>query len=261
MVKLNYDVLLLAESRLNAIGDRELDLRGLKIPQIENLAITKDGHDVLDFTDNDLRRLDGFPPMRRLTTLLLSNNRISRIDPSLASQLPNLRVLILNNNSIEELGDLDPLANCERLTTLSLMDNSVATKKYYRLYIIHRCPSVRILDFRKVKEKERMEAAKLFSGEEGLKLAASISAKAAAAQSQQRTFEPGELGAKKTARPYQGPSPEEAARIREAIKNAKTLDEVTRLEKLLTSGQVPQAPAASSASRGADAMEEEEEED
>ncbi|KND02597.1 uncharacterized protein SPPG_03053 [Spizellomyces punctatus DAOM BR117] len=253
MVKLNYDVLVTAPSYLNAVKDRELDLRGLKIPQVENLAITKDSHDVVDLTDNDLRRLDGFPLMKRLKALMVSNNRITRIDLDLAKQLPNLNTLILNNNHIEELGDLDPLGNFEHLECLSLMDNPVATKKYYRSYVIHRCPKVRILDFRKIREKERRDAAQLFSGAEGTKLAATLSAKGRA-----KTFEPGEV-LKKAARPYQGPSPEEAAKIREAIKNAKTLDEVTRLEKLLQAGQVPDG-SAQRPPRNLDMMETEEDE-
>ncbi|KAJ3149865.1 U2 small nuclear ribonucleoprotein A' [Geranomyces michiganensis] len=261
MVKLNYDVLTNAPSFINAIKDRELNLRGLKIPEIENLALTKDGNDVIDFTDNDLRRLEGFPRMPRLKTLLVSNNRVARFGADLARSLPNLSALVLNNNMIAELGDIDPLGELERLETLSLMDNPVATKQYYRLYVIHRCPKVRILDFKRVVEKERQEAAKLFSGAAGTKLAASISAKSASGA---RTFEPGD-GIKKASKAYQGPSPEEAARIREAIKSAKTLDEVNRLEKLLQTGQVPdpakEAKQAKKKSRDLNAMDVEEEEE
>ncbi|KAJ3022099.1 U2 small nuclear ribonucleoprotein A' [Thoreauomyces humboldtii] len=239
MVKLNYDVLVNAHSFINAIKDRELDLRGLKIPLIENLSITKDGNDVIDFTDNDIRRLEGFPTMPRLKSLLLANNRISRIDVELAKQLPNLVALILSNNLIEDTGDLDPLGAFENLVWLSLTDNPVATRKHYRHYVIHRCPKVRILDFRKVKEKERQEAAALFSGPDGIALAASLSSKHAGNKNAgSNTFEPGEA-LKRASKPFQGPSPEEAAKIRAAIAAATTLDEVTRLEKLLTGGVVP----------------------
>ncbi|TPX57075.1 hypothetical protein PhCBS80983_g04092 [Powellomyces hirtus] len=257
MVKLNYDVLVNAPSYINPVKDRELDLRGLKIPQIENLSMTKDGNDVIDLTDNDLRRLDGFPKMPRLKGVLAANNRISRIDLDLGKHLPNLTTLILTNNMIEELGDLDPLAELEHLQWLSLMDNPVATKKYYRSYVIHRCPKVRILDFRAVKEKERRQAAEMFSGTEGTQLAASLSAQNA------RTFEPGE-GLKKAAKAYQGPSPEEAAKIRKAIKQATTLEEVTRLEKLLQTGQVPdvqQRGPPKAKNQNEDEMEVEEEEE
>ncbi|KAJ3292435.1 U2 small nuclear ribonucleoprotein [Borealophlyctis nickersoniae] len=261
MVKLTYEVLSTAPSYLNAVKDREIDLRGLKIPRIENLAITKDQHDVIDLTDNDIRKIENFPPMKRLTTLLLSNNRISRIDSDVARQLPNLKALILTNNQIGELGDLDPLGEFTNLEFLSLVDNPVATKKHYRSYVIHRCPKVRILDFRRIKEKvsfskdrffsklsmgtfkgcmadlhgqERNEAAELFSGAAGTALAASLSSQKAS-----NTFEPGEMGEKKAMRPFQGPSPEEAARIREAISKATSLEEITKLEKQLRGGVVP----------------------
>ncbi|KAJ3053122.1 U2 small nuclear ribonucleoprotein A' [Rhizophlyctis rosea] len=234
MVKLNHDVLVLASSSLNAIKDRELELRSLKIPRIENLAITKDQHDTIDLSDNDIRKLENFPPMPRLKTLLLSNNRITRIDADCAKQLPNLHTLILTNNSIGELGDLDPLGEFANLEYLTLMDNPVTTRKYYRLYVIHRCPKVRVLDFRRVREAERTEAHEVFSGADGTALAARLSA-----QKSINTFEPGDLGEKKAARPYQAPSQEEQKKIRDAIAGAKSLDEITRLEKSLRTGMVP----------------------
>ena len=35
----------------------------------------------------------------------------------------------------------------------SLMRNPVTTKKHYRLYVIHKVPSVRVLDFQRVKQQ------------------------------------------------------------------------------------------------------------
>lgn len=49
---------------------------GYKIPQIENMGATLDQFDTIDFSDNDLRKLDGFPHLPRLKCLLLNNNRI-----------------------------------------------------------------------------------------------------------------------------------------------------------------------------------------
>lgn len=40
------------------------------------LANLQDQFDVMDFSDNDIRKLDGFPKLKRLKTLLLNNNRI-----------------------------------------------------------------------------------------------------------------------------------------------------------------------------------------
>ena len=51
-------------------------ISGYKIPVIENLGATLDQFDTIDFSENDIRKLDGFPLLRRLKCLLLNNNRI-----------------------------------------------------------------------------------------------------------------------------------------------------------------------------------------
>lgn len=186
--------------------------------------------------------------MSRLKNLLCSSNRIAKIDPELYLYIPNLQVLVLNNNQIQELGDLEPLASSTQLSYLSLLDNPVTMKKHYRLYLIHKIPSLRVLDFKKIKEKERQEAEKLFSGTKGKALVKELS------QVKAKTFEPGQdlpsglmdgsvnvpadaNGKKKLT--TTGLTQEETAKIREAIKNAKTMDEITRLEAILKSGKLP----------------------
>ena len=131
--------------------DRELDLRAYKLTVIENLGATLDQFDSIDFSDNDIRKLDGFPLLLRLKTLYLSNNRITRISDDLNESIPNLSTLILTNNHIQELGDIEPLAAFKKLEVLSLLNNPLTTKKHYRLYVIHKLPDIRLLDFRKVK--------------------------------------------------------------------------------------------------------------
>jgi U2 small nuclear ribonucleoprotein A' len=37
---------------------------------------SQDQFDTVDFSDNDIRKLDGFPLLKRLKCLLLNNNRI-----------------------------------------------------------------------------------------------------------------------------------------------------------------------------------------
>ncbi|XP_011384069.1 U2 small nuclear ribonucleoprotein A' [Pteropus vampyrus] len=128
-------------------------LTGYKIPVIENLGATLDQFDAIDFSDNEIRKLDGFPLLRRLKTLLVNNNRICRIGEGLDQALPCLTDLILTNNSLVELGDLDPLAALKSLTYLSILRNPVTNKKHYRLYVIYKVPQIRVLDFQKVKLK------------------------------------------------------------------------------------------------------------
>jgi Leucine-rich repeat (LRR) protein len=41
--------------------------------------------------------------MTRLTSLLLANNRVSKIDAGVAKYLPNLETLVLSGNRIESM--------------------------------------------------------------------------------------------------------------------------------------------------------------
>lgn len=123
---------------------------------------------MIDFTDNEIKLMDNFPRMPRLTTLLFSNNyifHIGRVD-----NLVNLTVLILNNNKIVNLNEIDKLVVLEKLEVLSLMDNPVATKLHYRLYCIYKLPWLKLLDFEKVKTSERESAKLLFNNTDGASL-------------------------------------------------------------------------------------------
>ncbi|BFZ59619.1 U2 snRNP complex subunit [Saitoella coloradoensis] len=237
-MKLTPDLLANAPTYINPVKDRELNLRGKKIPEIVNLGVTKDQNDAIDFVDNDIRRLDGFPRMPHLSTLLLARNRISTISASIHESLPNLKTLILTSNSIAELADLNALSGLKKLTVLSIMDNPVSRKDHYRSWIIWRCPSVRILDFQRVKDKERARAKGLFSTASGepTPLAASIMGV------KSRVFEVGGsdvTGGEKAAAPLRL-TEEERKRIEEAIKSASSLEEVTRLERALREGRIPE---------------------
>ncbi|XP_071453473.1 U2 small nuclear ribonucleoprotein A' [Hetaerina americana] len=229
MVKLTPELIQQSMQYMNPVKDRELDLRGYKIPVIENLGATLDQFDTIDFSDNDIRKLDGFPLLKRLKCLLLNNNRIVRIAESLESSLPNLESLILTGNSIQELADIDPLASLKKLTTLSLLHNPVTTQPHYRLYVAFKLPNLLLLDFRKIKMKEREEANTLFKSKRGKEMQREMAKKA-------KTFVPGAgLDAPKPS----GPAQEDVRKIREAIARASSLEEVERLNRLLKAGLVP----------------------
>lgn len=238
MVRLNADLILRCPQYFNAVRERELDLRGNKIAVVENLGATEDQFDSLDLSDNELVKLEGFPLLKRLSTLLINNNRIARINANIGANLPNLKTLVLTGNRLGNLGDLDALATIKRLEVLSLLDNLVTKKPNYRLYLINKLPKLRLLDFRKVKPKERAEASKLFAVEEAEASAKKVSA---------NTFVPGEglEGASEAEkqeteeRPKKAPTAEELTAIKAAIASAQTLEEVTRLESALRSGVLP----------------------
>ncbi|KAI8906876.1 leucine-rich repeat-domain-containing protein [Gorgonomyces haynaldii] len=232
MSKLDFDLLTKAPVTINCVASRQLDLRGHKLARIENLSLTKDQNDTIDFTDNDLRILDNFPLLTRLHTLLLSNNRISRIDQNIGKWIPHLENLVLNNNQLTELSDLEPLFQLTHLKFLSLLDNTVIHLEHYRLFLIHKIPSIRILDFQRVTEKERTDAQHLFSGPKGAELLVKLVAKKSQIQLSD--------GPKKNPTPAQPLTKQEIQKIKEAIKNAKTLEEIAFLEKSLSGGAVPQ---------------------
>ncbi|KAI8344421.1 leucine-rich repeat-domain-containing protein [Chlamydoabsidia padenii] len=187
-MKLTVDLINDSITHINPLKDRELMLRNLKIPAIENLGGTKDLNDTIDFTNNDLRVLGNFPRLLRLKHLLLANNRISKIDDGLETTLPQLNTIILTNNSLEELGDIEPLTSISTLHHLVLLDNPVTKKEHYRLYVIYKMPFLRVLDYNKIKQKERDQAQALFQSKDGQDNALVQSM----TENKSKTFEPGE---------------------------------------------------------------------
>ncbi|MCD7458481.1 hypothetical protein HAX54_038356 [Datura stramonium] len=118
----------------------------------------EDQFDTVDLSDNEIVKLENFPYLNRLGTLLMNNNRITRINPNIGEFLPKLHTLILTSNRLTNLVEIDPLASLPKLKVLSLLDNNITKRPNYRLYVIHKLKSLRLLDFRKVKQKERLEA-------------------------------------------------------------------------------------------------------
>lgn len=220
----------------NAVKERELDLRGNKIAVIENLGATEDQFDTIDLSDNEIVKLENFPHLNRLGTLLINNNRITRINPNIGEFLPNLHTLVLTNNRLVNLVEIDPLASLPKLQFLSLLDNNITKKPNYRLYVINKLKFLRVLDFKKVKNKERMEARNLFASKEVEEEIKKESAK---------TFTPvevpkvSEVSEEEQTPKVAAPTPEQIIAIKAAIVNSQTLEEVARLEKALKSGQLP----------------------
>lgn len=230
---------------MNALKERQLDLRGYKIPAIENLGVTKDQHDAIDLTDNSIVALGNFPLLRRLHTLLIANNRIASISSSIHLSTPNLTTLILTNNNIQELGDLEPLRELKGLKYLTLLGNPVQEKKWYREWIGWRIPGLRVLDFQRIRDKERKAAKGLFLTADGLEnsLASSLST-TASTQSTKQTISTDEP------RPAVAPgkagrlmSKEEADKVKAAIAKATSIEEIRRLERSLKEGFVPSLEA------------------
>mmetsp|Transcript_52219 Transcript_52219/g.137895 ORF Transcript_52219/g.137895 Transcript_52219/m.137895 type:complete len:266 (-) Transcript_52219:51-848(-) len=231
-MRLTLELLQTAPQSLNAAKQRQLLLRGLKIPTIENLGGTNDAYECIDLSDNDLIKLGNFPPLKRLHTMFLMSNRISRIAEDCFDAMPNLRSVILTGNKLEKLVDLEPLTKLKGLEHLSLLENPVTKVKHYRPYMIHKCSkTLRILDFNRIKDKERKAASLLFAGDRGKKLMEEIAPPRVVGKGDQMTAV--------SDAPKSGPAPEVIERIKKAIADAETIEEVTRLERALKSGILP----------------------
>ncbi|OTA98841.1 hypothetical protein M426DRAFT_101151 [Hypoxylon sp. CI-4A] len=244
-MRLTAELLQNSPSWLNALKERELELRGHRIPAIENLGVAGP-QDAIDLVDNDIQILGNFPLSPRIRSLLLQRNRISSIQPTLANSIPNLTTLQLESNNLTELADLDPLGSFPRLTHLVLRDNPVTKKEHYRYWVLWRCPAVRFLDFEKVKDAERKQAATLFgaSADEPTELASKIMGVKSKTfdSSSSSSLLPGSGGASAglpTRMSRLKLTDKEKKRLQDMIKRATSLDEITRLEAMLREGRIP----------------------
>lgn len=208
---------------------------GHNIPVIENLGVTKDQNDSIDLTDNSIRVLGNFPKFTRLRTLLLAQNRVSHIQPNLSQNLPRLETLVLSGNALANLADLEPLADFPELTYVSLIDNPVTSKDFYRSWVIWLNPHIRFLDFQKVKDAERSQAKELFgpSRTEPTSLATQILGNKSSVAP--LTFDGGNEPAA-TSAPVQKLTEEEREKLRQSLKKATSMAEIQRIEKLLKAG-------------------------
>jgi len=66
------------------------------------------------------------------------------------------------------LAQIDNLGHCKALKRLSLLNNIVTKAPNYRLYTIFKIPSITVLDFQKVRDKERDQAEEMFGFDKDL---------------------------------------------------------------------------------------------
>ena len=269
-MRLTADVLLRLRGFLNAVQEREANLRGFQIPAIENLAVLEDQFDCLDFSNNDIKKVDNFPVMKKVSTLLFHNNRISRLASDLGTKLPQLHNLVLTANSITQLYELRALAKCPQLEHLVLVDNPVAMHPNYRSFVIyHMCclreslhgatglgsggfkHGLRSLDYRKVTVEERELAERLFTSEAGRTLLQQLkeekssgvtaaSGSASLAEPRGSAASAGSSSSGKAGAPAPVPlTAEQKQVVRQAVEAAASEEEIARIELQLQTGQFP----------------------
>jgi len=253
-MRLTAEVVRSAPSYINPLKDRELSLRGLKIPTIENLGVTEDQFEAIDFSDNEIIKLENFPLLPRLTTLLLNNNRIAKISDGLSQFIPKLSNLMLTNNKLSKFEDVKALSQFKNLNNLSLVHNPVSKLTHYRLYVIYLLPRLKILDFTKIKPQEKKDATRRFASSsnkpttnnlnntdyinnndikevESSHMDIEIDSQTNKARTQDRSQD-------RSSATIADLTPELRNKIMEKIQETKSIDEIDELEAILKSGKI-----------------------
>jgi hypothetical protein len=219
MAELTRDLVRAAPQVTNALQQRELSLRGAHIAQlpVTDPALWADilaSFDHVDLSDNVLQWLDAppvptaappsaatggtrgdttaaaaaLPRPTRLSSIALHNNVLRGIARAFAAPLrTTLTSIVLHNNQITELADCDIFAHFEVLQRLSLKNNPVQSRPHYRLYLIGKCaPTLKLLDFARVRDAERRDARALAEAQLAEAAASTAAANAALTSSDGR---------------------------------------------------------------------------
>ena len=243
--KLTVDVILESNQQLNAIGEYELDLQKKGIKTIENLGGTCDQFDSIDLSKNEIIKLEGFPKLKRLHTINVNENKIEKINgTNLSENVPKLEWLMLQNNKIRNLVDIDEIGKMKRLRCVILKGNPVCALENYRAYCVYKLnDGLRMLDYERVYAKEREEAKKMFEGDDGkaAKAKTFTVGKRGGRDEEEEEEEKDDESKKKNKKGKKGKKHDEAelAKIKAAIANATTLEEITLLEKAMETGVLP----------------------
>lgn len=148
-------------------GSITLRLRGLNIPYIENLGVTRDMFAVIDLVDNEIIDIKNIPRLPQLQCLLLARNSIISISQrDLGANVSNLESVSLAHNKIRNFNGIKGLVGCARLREVSLLANPITERTNYRVQMVWLIPSLRVLDFKKVKADERLRGIELFGTKE-----------------------------------------------------------------------------------------------
>ncbi|KAK6200979.1 leucine-rich repeat-domain-containing protein [Scheffersomyces amazonensis] len=233
-MRLTAQVINNATTCLNPEGKLTLQLRQLEIPYIENLALTHNKFNVIDLTNNELIELGNIPSeLTNLEVLLLSNNRISYIDNSIFEH-NNIKSLMLMNNNISSYQE--NFQQFKNLENLCLNGNPIQKADNYRLFIIWLIPSLKVLDFSKVKVSELNEAKKLFGNtiEQSTELAKSyLKSNLIIPPEARSTSNPQDKSLKTVGSKL---SKQEAEELVKKLNSATSIEEVERLESALRRG-------------------------
>lgn len=111
-------------------------------------------------------------------------------------------------------------------------------RQHYRLYAIHRIPSLKVLDFAKITSSERERAERLANSAAGAALESDVQLEAKSAT---KTFVPGE-GESAEESFITNFTPEQKETIRQMVASAKSPAEIDEIERSVRRGVFPTLP-------------------
>lgn len=235
-MRLTAQVISNAPIVLNPEGQLTLQLRQLKISFIENLGITQDKFKVIDLIDNELSEVSDIPLLKNLEVLLLANNKIYTIkddDENIFLQnLPNLKSITLSNNNIARFSDIKALSS-SHIQILSLLGNPIQLLENYRLFIIWLIPSLRVLDFIKVKDSERKLAKEMFGDDINQPSEQALLAFGQESEAYGQNITKEEKAMQSV---LQKLTDEEKANLLKQLETSESLEEIERIEETLKKG-------------------------
>lgn len=211
-----------APSFMNAIYEHTLSLRSKALTSLDDIHEAQDVYECLDLSDNRLSSLEGFlRKMFKTKTILASQNEIGLIQPDLALIFPNLERLLLVQNRIDLFKAVKTLGGLKLLRNLSLLNNPITQRKDYRLAVIRLVPLLEVLDFHRVKDKERQ-------------LAKEVETSTLFAEDQKQIETAVESSSDQAV--IRKLSEEDRKKLKEELINAKSLEQIKEIEQRLKSG-------------------------
>ncbi|RLN69060.1 hypothetical protein BBJ28_00006662 [Nothophytophthora sp. Chile5] len=113
--------------------------------------------DTLNLSQNQITRIENLGHLKQLTSLAFKANYLtSAKDIANVLELPNLAVLDIQSNRIDDVEIVDILARLPNLKVLYLQGNEVVKHiRQYRKTLVYRCRSLKYLDDRPVFDEER----------------------------------------------------------------------------------------------------------
>ena len=144
-----------------------LDLHSNQIGKIESLGHLVELR-VLNLANNQVAVIENLEGLTALTELNLRRNRIEAV--SGLERVPALQRLFLSNNKVEDFERAAGLSACRALAELALDGNTIASLSSYVQWAITICPSLRVLDAKKV-AKDTKEPTKPIAPQQPVALA------------------------------------------------------------------------------------------